>query len=175
MNSITDLLDLEDSNIVISDIRIEGTTKCLTLETPPSVQFCPQCGFRMHSRGIKKRTISHPVLQDGYHLKLILKQRRWRCTNPDCHYETNESFRFVNRNRRCTNASDMLIVMAFKDLSESAASIAKRFHTSDTHVMDVFDRYVKLDRLPLSDIISIDEVHMDLDPNCKYALVIQDF
>ena len=27
MNSITDLLDLEDSNIVISDIRIEGTTK----------------------------------------------------------------------------------------------------------------------------------------------------
>ena len=69
----------------------------------------------------------------------------------------------------------MLIVMAFKDLSESAASIARRFHTSDTHVMDVFDRYVKLERLPLSDIISLDEVHMDLDPNCKYALVIQDF
>ena len=136
MNSITDLFDLEDSNITISDIRIDGTTKYLTLETPPSAQFCPQCGFRMHSRGVKQRTISHPVLQDGYQLKLILKQRRWRCTNNDCLYETNESFRFVNRNRRCTNASDMLIVMAFKDLSESAASIARRFHTSDTHVMD---------------------------------------
>ena len=32
-----------------------------------------------------------------------------------------------------------------------------------------------MDRLPLTDIISIDEVHIDMDPHCKYALVIQDF
>lgn len=32
-----------------------------------------------------------------------------------------------------------------------------------------------MDRLPLSDIISVDEVCLDLDPNCRYALVIQDF
>ena len=31
------------------------------------------------------------------------------------------------------------------------------------------------DRLPLTDIISIDEVHVELDEYCKYALVIQDF
>ena len=29
---------------------------------------------------------------------------------------------------------------------------------SDTHVLEVFDRYVKMDRLPLTDIISVDEV-----------------
>ena len=32
-----------------------------------------------------------------------------------------------------------------------------------------------MDRLPLTDIISIDEVHIDMDPHCKYGLVIQDF
>ena len=32
-----------------------------------------------------------------------------------------------------------------------------------------------MDRLPLTDIISIDEVCLDLDPHCRYALVIQDF
>ena len=175
MNRITELLDLEDSDIVVSDIRVKGRQKTLTLEIPPAVHYCPQCGFRMHSRGIKMRRISHPILQDGYELFLLLKQRRWRCTNPNCSYKTNEEFRFVSKNRRITNAADILIVFAFKDLSESASSIARRFHTSDTYVLDVFDRFVNMDRLPLTDIISIDEVHIDMDPHCKYALVIQDF
>ena len=68
-----------------------------------------------------------------------------------------------------------MIILAFKDINETAASIAKKFKTSDTHVLEIFDRYVKLDRLPLTDIISVDEVYVDMDTNCKYALVIQDF
>ncbi len=175
MNSITELLDLEDSDIFISGTTIEGSKKTIVLETRPSSSFCPCCGFKMHSRGIKSRTINHPILQDGYELILILRQRRWRCTNLDCRYEANEAFKFVNKRRRNTNASDMLIVSAFRDLSISATAIAKKFNTSDTHVLDIFDRYVKLDRLPLTDIISVDEVYMSLEDNCKYALVIQDF
>lgn len=62
MNNITDLLDLEDSDIKISDIIIEGQTKTLIIETPPVASYCPICGFRMHSRGVKKRTINHPIL-----------------------------------------------------------------------------------------------------------------
>lgn len=175
MNSITELLDLEDADILITDTVIDGSRKILTVETRPSSHFCPGCGFRMHSRGIKVRTVSHPILQDGYELFLKLKQRRWRCTNPECRYESNEEFRFVNRSRRSTNATDMMIVSAFRDLSESASSIARRFDTSDTHVLDVFDRYVRMDRLLLSDIISVDEVFTDMSDDGKYALVIQDF
>jgi transposase len=175
MNSITQLLDLEDSDIIISDIQIQGQTKTLTLETRPSAHFCPSCGFRMHSRGVKKRTIQHPILQDNYSLILILKQRRWRCTNPECLYDTSENFKFVNKQRRTTNATDMLIVDAYRDLLETSASISKRFHVSDSHAHEVFDRYVKLDRLPLTDAISVDEVHLDMDDDCRYALVIQDF
>ena len=69
----------------------------------------------------------------------------------------------------------MLIVDAYRNLAESSASISKRFHVSDTYAHDVFDRYVKLDRLPLTDAVSVDEVFLDMDDNCKYALVIQDF
>ena len=175
MNSITELLDLEDIDISITDIRIEGRKKILSLETKLEAHFCPCCGFKMYSRGIKRRKISHPVLQDGYELILVLNQRRWRCTNPDCGYVTNDTFRFVNHRRRTTNASDMLIVLAFRNLDDSAVSIAKRFKTSDTHVIEVFDKYVKLDRLPLTDILSVDEVHTDMEKDCKYALVLQDF
>jgi transposase len=175
MNSITDLLDLEDTDIIISDVQIQGQTKTLTLETLPSIRFCPNCGFRMHSRGIKKRTINHPILQDNYSLILVLKQRRWRCTNPECRYDECESFKFVNKRRRTTNATDMMIVVAYKDLMESSVSIAKKFHVSDTYAHGVFDRYVKLERLPLTDVISVDEVYIDMDEYCKYALIIQDF
>lgn len=175
MNSITDLLDLEDSDIIISDISIQGTSKTLTLETRPVPHFCPSCGFKMYSRGIKQRTINHPILQDNYSLTLILKQRRWRCTNPQCRYDMSEAFKFVNKQRRTTNATDMLIVSAYRNLMETSASIAGRFHVSDTHAHEVFDRYVKMDRLPLTDAVSVDEVHLDMDEYCIYALVIQDF
>ena len=175
MNSITELLDLEDTDIIVSDIQIQGQTKTLVLETPPVEHFCPLCGYRMHSRGLKTRTINHPILQDNFSLILKLKQRRWRCTNPLCLYETNESFRFVNKQRRTTNATDMMIVLAYQNLLETSVSIAKRFNVSDTYAHEVFDRYVKLDRLPLSDVISVDEVYLDMDDHCKYALVIQDF
>ena len=70
MNSITELLNLEDADIFISNISINGTKKILTLETKPIRHFCPVCGFKMYSRGIKVRTINHPVLQDGYELVL---------------------------------------------------------------------------------------------------------
>lgn len=175
MNSITELLNLEDSDIFISDISIQATTKTLTLETKLYSHYCPSCGFRMHSKGIKNRTIKHPILQDNYELILILKQRRWKCTNPECNYDISDSFKFVNKRRRTTNATDMLIVYAYRDLMETSASIANRFHISDTHVHEVFDRYVKMDRLPLTDAICIDEVFLDMDEYCKYALVIQDF
>ena len=175
MNSITELLNLEDSDIFISNIGIEGTTKTLTLETKLFAHYCPSCGYRMYSRGVKKRTIKHPILQDNYELVLILKQRRWMCTNPECKYNISDSFKFVNKGRRTTNATDMLIVYAYRDLMETAVSIANRFHVSDTHAHEVFDRYVKMDRLPLTDAICIDEVFLDMDEYCKYALVIQDF
>ncbi len=57
---------------------------------------------------------------------LILKQRRWRCTNPDCLYDISDSFKFVSKNRRTTNATDMLIVDAYRNLAESSASIKQK-------------------------------------------------
>ncbi len=175
MNTITELLNLEDADLKILDVQIEGSKKIITLATTPSIHFCPHCDYRMHSRGVHTRTINHPILQDGYEFIILLKQRRWRCTNSQCGYTINESFNFVGKHKRNTNATDMLIIQAFRDLSASAASIANKFHVSDTYALDTFDKYVKLDRLPLPDIISVDEVYLDMDQSCKYALVIQDF
>lgn len=42
MNRITELLDLEDSDIIVSDIQVKGTLKTLTLETPPTPTVRPE-------------------------------------------------------------------------------------------------------------------------------------
>lgn len=175
MNSITDLLDLEDADICITETQIQGQTKTITIETKAVAHYCPNCGYRMYSRGVKKRKVNHPILQDNYSLIIILKQRRWRYTKPECLYNISETFKFVNKRRRTSNATVMLIVDAYRNLTKTSVSIAKKFHVSDSHAHEVFDRYVKLDRLPLTDAISVDEVCIDMDEYCKYALVIQDF
>ncbi len=46
MNNITDLLDLEDSDIKISDIIIEGQTKTLIIETHRLDNSWQQVEFR---------------------------------------------------------------------------------------------------------------------------------
>lgn len=175
MNDITAFLDLEDSSIIIEDVTTSGRLKTITLSTKPEIRFCPQCGSRMHSRGLKVRKINHPIMQDTYRVVLLLKQRRWRCTNELCGREENETFNFIGKRRRNSSASDFLIVNEFRDLNKSAADIARRFNTSDSYVHNVFDRYVNMKRLALSDAISIDEVYLNMDQYCKYVLVIQDF
>lgn len=97
------------------------------------------------------------------------------CSNPECKYNISDTFKFVNKRRRTTNATDMLIVSAYRNLMEAAVSIANRFHISATYAHEVFDHYVKMVRLPLTDTVCIDKIFLAMDEHCKYALVIQDF
>jgi len=69
----------------------------------------------------------------------------------------------------------MLILNAFQDLSLTATDIATKFNVSDSQTIRTFDKYVKMNRLQLTDAICVDEVYIDMDNYCKYALVIQDF
>lgn len=121
------------------------------------------------------RKIRHPILQDGYKLIIALKQRRWLCTNKSFRYNISESFEFANKHKRTTNATDLLIIFAHRNLLETSTSIANRFNVSDTYMHEFFSCYERMNRLPLTDSICVDEIFINLDEYCKYALVIQDF
>ena len=71
--------------------------------------------------------------------------------------------------------TDFLVLQEFKSISNSAADIARRFNISDSHALQIFDRYIDLDRLPLTEAICIDEVFVDMGKGKKYALLIMDF
>ena len=176
-NDIINFLNIVDGNIEILNIDTDSNSfvKTIYATTTLSKKYCPVCSSKMHSRGLHERVINHPMLLDGYEVVIRLKQRRWRCTNPVCNLELNEGFNLVGPRRRYSNSSDFLIVREFSNLEKTARQIAREFKTSPAHAQDVFDRFISMERLPLSSAICIDEVHMDMDPKCKYVMVILDF
>lgn len=174
-NDITKLLGIKDADIRVLSIKETTTTRTIALEKKIYIHYCPVCGCRMYSKGIYKRKTNHPIMQDGLQLILEIHQRRWQCINLDCRHIETDEFSFVDKHRRNTNVSDLLIVEAFRNPCASSSEIARRFKVSDTHAITTFARYVDLPRRQLSEAICIDEVHLTISKHCKYALVIQDF
>lgn len=172
---ITELLNLKDEqNLDVRMISSAPDKIVLQMEYFTSLKVCPHCQWRMHSKGIYQRTVTHPSISNDQVLILKLNQRKWKCQNPECgHFET-DVFPFIGKNRRVTDTIDIEIVKAFKDYNLSAVQIAERFKVSDTYALSVFDRYVNLPRLKLTTAICIDEVHLNTD-KYKYALILQDF
>lgn len=175
MDNIIKFLNFEDGDLEEVDQYVKDGRRYLTIQKKVVPHFCPVCSYRMHSKGITKRTVSHPVMQDGLQLILIVHQRRWQCTNPACRNIVTDEFSFVERYKRNTKLSTILIVDAFRDPSLTAANIARRFNVSDTYALTTFSRYVDMHRRQLSEAICIDEVHVKISKVCNYALVIQDF
>ena len=175
INNIIKLLHIEDDGIRVIDMYDKGDSRTIIIERIPDLHYCPFCGCRMYSKGIRKRTIKHQILQDGYKLFLEIHQRRWMCNNPECKEIVTDQFSFVDPRRRTTNLSDILIVNAFKDMNKSASQIAREFNVSTSHAITTFSRYVDMPRRQLPETLCVDEVYIGTSTRFKYALVLQDF
>lgn len=62
-----------------------------------------------------------------------------------------------------------------KNIHVTTADVARRNSISDTAVHYIFLQYLDIRRLPLPEIISVDEVFLDIDYRHRYALVMMDF
>ena len=175
-NDIIKLLNIIDEDVEIIEINIVDLNKYIHIAKKViGNKTCPNCGCVMYSKGIRKREINHPVLQDGYNLYLVLHQRKWRCTNIECNHYCNDEFSFIEKYKQSTNILPFLVLNKFKDINATDTSVAKELNISDNTVRNIFRSYVDLGRLPLSEVISIDEVHMNFDSKNLYSLIIMDF
>lgn len=163
----------DDDSIIINDVEVISDTKYVYISRPSIPTYCPNCSCRMHSKGIYKRKVKHPILQDGTCIIFIVSQRKWKCTN--CSTYVNEDFPFFHRYKQSSDITPLLVLEAMKDLDRSTASIARQFNLSDTQVHDLFTAYVDLPHLTLPEFLSVDEVHIDISEKEKYALILMDF
>lgn len=174
-NDIMNLLEIYDEDSEIIDSKTEGNLKIVTIQKKLAPKFCDQCGSRMYSKGRFTRHPNNQIFQGSYTLEITLIGRRWVCSNPDCGCTEADQFKFIERYKHNTTFNDISIVFEMKDIHLSCRQIASRYNVSDTYVHTIFSRYVSLPRLPMSNIISIDEVYLNISARFKYALVIMDW
>lgn len=175
-NNISQILDIADKNSTITDLKVEGNVKYITLTKDIDHSLkCPICGSKLKSKGQFTRHPNNQIFQDGYIIDLTVIGRRWKCSNEDCSYSYRDSFDFLEKRKRTTKIIPFQILMALKDVDVSCVQVAKMFNVSDTYVHQVFKQYVDLPRKKLTKYICIDEVYLNLSPTCKYAIVIMDF
>ncbi|MCF0106714.1 MAG: ISL3 family transposase [Holdemanella sp.] len=170
------LLNLpDDGTYGITKVEAIDSIKYVHIERPPKPTYCPNCQARMHSKGIYVRTVNCPILQDTTRLILKVHERGWQCTNKECNHYMNETYPFLLPGSQSTDLTFFYVCEAMKDLNRTTASVAKQFNMSDTQVHDIFSAHVDLEALPLPEIISVDEVYMNINNRRKYAFVIMDF
>ncbi len=68
-----------------------------------------------------------------------------------------------------------MILNEMKDIHITTADVARKYNISDTAVHYIFLQYLHIQRLPLPEILSVDEVFLDIDYKHRYALVLMDF
>ena len=170
---ISDLIGLADPESEVFKEESSGNTRKIHIRLKQDKVFCPVCAARMKSKGWRTREVNHPVLQGGLHLVLVLHQRKWHCTR--CGNYLYDQFRFVEKYKQNTVLVPYMIIDEMKDLQMTGREVARRFQVSDTYVHNIFRLYVDMPRLPLSDVISIDEVYLHCDAANLYALVILNF
>ena len=175
-NDIIELILNKDENITYEYYYDKSINEhIIAVEKILTPTYCPVCGTKMYSKGIRIRKVRHPILNNGKSILIHIKQRSWICTNIYCKHRMNDSFSFVERNKQTTNTTDLMILDAMRDINVTVTQVAKRFKVSDSHVHNIFDKYINIGRFPLSEVISIDEVYTNFDSDRKYALVIIDF
>lgn len=173
--TILDLLNMADEDCSVTTMEVKGNTKFITIEKNRKQMVCPICSSRLYSKGKLIRHPNNPIFQDGYTLDITLIGRRWICSNPDCDYKYTDEYSFIEPRKKNTKLVPLMIVRDIKDLHLSCRQVASRYNVSDTYVHEVFMQYVSMPRLPLTEIISIDEVYLNISPQFKYAVVIMDF
>lgn len=174
-NDIIPFVNFDTEGLIFKELTIEGNTKTLHFIKKLEPTYCEICGYRMHSKGLYKRSINHPILQDGYCLYVKIERRSWYCTNPKCRHHCLDTFSFAPKYKHNSNQTIFMILDAMRNINLTTAEIAQRFNVSDTYVHETFLRYVNCDRLPLPRILSVDEVYLNFNDRNRYALVLMDF
>ena len=167
------VLNLADDSVEVTSVDSFPDQQIVHVRKKSNICFCPDCGSRCRSKGIRYREINHPIFQDGRSLTLSVETRKWNC--PSCNKSFYDSFKFVEKYKQTSIITVLIILDKMKDLNRTAVSIAFELNVSDTFVHQTFMKYVSLPRLPLPETLCIDEVYMKIDKKNLYQAVLIDW
>ena len=135
--------------------------------------ICPLCGTvnDYTNKGSKSQFIKYSsALEDNITIKLFRKV--YRCNS--CNHYFKELNPLSESRKKISITKDYKILQELKNFNFTYKYIAYKFNVSTTYVIDLFDRKVDLNRLPLPKILCIDEVYSKKLSFHRYCLILYD-
>jgi len=132
--------------------------------------ICKGCGtFHTGIKEYREKKIVHSIYACEP-CTVIYHQRRFLC--PVCGKTCMEENPFRSEKNRVSDKTVLNILEDLKRYSNPFSSVAERYGISTRGVIKIFDRYVRMERLPLTKVMCFDEIYFSRKRRKKYVLVV---
>lgn len=136
----------------------------------PCCEICGSLNVISHGYSLKKITHSISTNQPCI---LKYKARRYLCK--DCGKTFFEKNPFCQENDKISLFTEIKALEKLRSHTSTFATVARDLNTTSQSIMNIFDKYVYAPRLPLSEVICIDEIYTNRLTTRKYSCVIANF
>ena len=131
---------------------------------------CPLCGSdTLELKGSKSQFLKYSSVGEN-NITLKLYRRIYRCK--DCGHYSKETNPFGSNQRKTTIQTDYKILGELKSFETTYTKVANKFNVSTTYVINLFDKKVDMKRLPLPEVMCVDEVYSKKISYHKYCFII---
>jgi transposase len=173
ISSLANFLSLEAKEIenVSSIINENGNFITITLKKKEC--FCPSC----HSSHYKLKEYYQRKIKHALFLNIpttfLLRSRKYRCL--ECGRSFVENNNLAPKKSRVSFETIYIVLKAARAYNAVWKEIANKAHVSDTTAINIFDRYVNLNRGKMPRVLSIDECYNKHQFQKPYSCILFDF
>ena len=135
---------------------------------------CPLCSSSsLLSKGLYNKRVSLP-LNFNDDVFVIVKVPRYICTS--CNHTFSDSRNLSPRSSSISFHTIGKVKEFLKEPSMNFKQVASLLHISESSVIRIFDKYCNIPRIPLPEVLCIDEIYTKhTDSNSPYSCVFSDF
>lgn len=172
-NTIIQFLNLKEEEIETINCNATPNELFVDLSLKKKAHTCPTCGHVTQSvLNRYTRKINHGIF---LHRKCIVlyTQKRYRCQICQCSF--NETCSLVTKGQKKSIASHLMIMEHLKDPHMTFKKTAELLHLSTPTVIDTFIKNVSHQRIPLPEVLCIDEIYLGRKATKKYVSILLDF
>ena len=134
-------------------------------------QMCPCCGvIRKHTnKGSRSQKIKYSTPNQNQ-IDIVLYRRQYQCIDCGRYFKEDNPFSFEKKSTSIF--TEDMIVEDLRSITATYKSVAQKYNVSTTYVQNTFDKNVSLSRLPLPEVMCVDEVYSKKLSYHKYCFIV---
>lgn len=172
-DDIINILNLNHSDVQSCTSKKENNCITYYITLIRKEVICPYCLQKLHIKDYRNVKLNHQIIR-GMDTHIIYRKRRYYCQNCKTYHYENNPFT-SQKHSMFSDASQIQIMNFLREHSATFSMTARQFHTTPTKVMNIFDTFGQMKKLPFTEVICIDEFYWNRKSQNKYACAILDF